>query len=625
MKRQVFYIAALLLCLQNISLAHARKQWTEKQAWDWQKKVGVIKGFNQAELPYPGMTQEEVIRKAHEIGLNSLRLWIPGKDTKEKIKNLRGIVEVCDKYGITVSPVLTVPVPDEYFSSNGKDARALKAMETYTKEMVGAFAKEKRVIMWDLWNEPGNIDFNPSNDMNRFIQHLRAIAKITEWAREMNPVQALTSSIFWRGDILERDANPTSKLCWEVEGMMDVHNLHNYDCAIDHKGYIQKMINALRQISNRPIVCTECLTRTNNSGLSRTFATFEKENVNFYLWGLYMNDANWSVPWHHSTYDPYAIPFHDLLRPDGTPIDARDVELIRNFKFTNGKDTDPGAEMTDQWNHERTWRWMANGPVKGKSFASPQDALDHLEKAKADGFNSLSVCFDYKVYKKDSKDFFLQIDQLLDAAGKAGMTVMPSLLTDEVAMQVDMADLVTYEHAIVSRYYKDGRILAWDLYFHPGEQDSDTKKVTELVRQLFREMRYTNPCQPLTATPYVRTKTFPKGFNHWEALLHGRRNGWNMLEYGGGANADLCYIVWKLSDLVSFSSEQSAAQTGWLKALAFRYGKPVFCTRWTPLDQKNADETIDNFSRSHVYWYQSGETAHVDATAFRFQTICTLH
>ena len=51
MKRTVFYIAVLLLCLQNISLTHARKQWTEKQAWAWQKKVGVIKGFNQAELP----------------------------------------------------------------------------------------------------------------------------------------------------------------------------------------------------------------------------------------------------------------------------------------------------------------------------------------------------------------------------------------------------------------------------------------------------------------------------------------------------------------------------------------------------------------------------------------------
>ena len=62
-----------------------------------------------------------------------------------------------------------------------------------------------------------------------------------------------------------------------------------------------------------------------------------------------------------------------------------------------------------------------------------------------------------------------------------------------------------------------------------------------------------------------------------------------------------------------------------LKALAFRYGKPVFCTSWKPVDQKNADETIDNFSRSHTYWYQAGETANVDAAAFRFRAICTPH
>lgn len=625
MKKSYTLIIVLLFCMQTAVQLFARKQWTEKQAWDWQKKVGVIKGFNQAELPYPGMTQEEVIKKAHEIGLNSLRLWIPGRDTKEKIVNLRGIIKLCEKYDMTVSPVLTVPIPDVYYSSNGTDEHALKSMETYTKEMVGAFAKEKRVIMWDLWNEPGNVDFNPSNDMNRFIQHLRAIAKITVWAREMNPVQALTSSIFWRDDILERDANQTSKLSWEVEGMMDVHNLHNYACSRDHKGYIQKMIHALRQISNRPIVSTECLTRTNNSGLSRTFATFEKENVNFYLWGLYINDANWSVAWNRSTYDPYDKPFHDLLRPDGVPIDARDIELIRNFNFANGKDTDPGAEMTDQWEHERIWRWMARGPIKGKRFASPQEAMALLEESKAKGFNSLNVHFDYNSYKNNADGFFQQIDRLLDAADKAGMTIMPSLLTDAEAMQASLQEIVIYEHAVVSRYYNDGRIQAWDLYFHPGEQDADTKKVTELVRQLFREMRYTFPSQPLTATPYVCAKSFPKGFNHRDALMHGRRNGWNMLEYKGGANADLCYLIWKLSDLVSFSSDQSAAQTGWLKALAFRYGKPVFCTSWKPVDQKNADETIDNFSRSNTYWYQAGETANVDAAAFRFRAICTPH
>jgi hypothetical protein len=626
LKRFSIFLTLSLLLGLTANVSYARKQWTEKQAWAWQKRVGTIKGFNQMELPYPGMPQEQVLQAAHNIGLNSLRLWIPGGNAKDQIANLRKVVELCKKYDMTVSPVLCVPVLEEFFSSNGTDAKALKVMENYTKEMVGAFAKEKRVILWDLWNEPGWSDgFNPSKDMDRFILHLRAIAKITEWAREMNPVQALSSSIFWRPDILNRDANPTSKLCWEVEGMMDVHNFHNYACSDDHKGYIQWMINVLKKISNRPLVCTECLTRPNNSGLARTFATFEKENTNFYLWGLYMNDANWSIRWSRSAYNPYESPFHDLLRPDGTPIDARDIELIRNFKFTNGKDSDPGAEMTDQWEHERTWRWMSIGPVKGKTFASAQEATEQMEAAKNAGFNSLNVKFSYNLYKENEEEFFKQIDKLLDEAGKAGITIMPSLLNDsEVSIAADK-DLVTYEQAIVNRYYNDGRIQAWDLYFHPGKELNDTQRITELIRQLFREMRYVYPNQPLTATPWVRSKNFPQDFDPQKAMVHGNRNGWNWLEYGGGANADLCYLIWKLSDLVSFSSDQSAAQTGWLKALAFRYGKPVFCTRWKPTDQKNADETLDNFSRSHIYWYQEEGTAHIDASAFHFKPICTPH
>lgn len=77
------------------------------------------------------------------------------------------------------------------------------------------------------------------------------------------------------------------------------------------------------------MVATECLTRTNGSGIARTFAAFSKYKVNFYIWGLYINDCNWEARWGRSTYDPYGPMFHNILYSDGTAYDSREIAMIK--------------------------------------------------------------------------------------------------------------------------------------------------------------------------------------------------------------------------------------------------------------------------------------------------------
>ena len=60
-------------------------------------------------------------------------------------------------------------------------------METYVKDIVGMFANDSRVLMWDMWNEPV-INSTSSDTM---------LPLVFEWARSMNPIQPLTSSV-WR-------------------------------------------------------------------------------------------------------------------------------------------------------------------------------------------------------------------------------------------------------------------------------------------------------------------------------------------------------------------------------------------------------------------------------------------
>ena len=70
----------------------AREQWTEEQAWAWQKEVGVIKGFNEPYPAYPDMSRTEVLQKAHEAGLNSVRFWVRGNTAEEQIEYIQILV-----------------------------------------------------------------------------------------------------------------------------------------------------------------------------------------------------------------------------------------------------------------------------------------------------------------------------------------------------------------------------------------------------------------------------------------------------------------------------------------------------------------------------------------------------
>ena len=621
MKKIIYIVLSMLLVGGTLPL-QARKQWTEKQAWAWEKKVGVIKGFNQPE-PTPGQTLEDIYAKAKETGLNSVRMWIGGRTADDQIKQLRKYIEIAKKYDMMLSPVLCLPVSQEFIKSKGKDEASLLAMKEHTKKMIGAFANEECVISWDLWNEPGCANFGLAPD-EQFYFSLDAIAKIAEWAYEMNPKQAITSSIFWRNDLVYGDS-PLAKRAREVEAMMDVHNFHNYSCAInsDDQGKdVEKEIAYLREIGNRPIICTECLTRDNNSGLSRTFAAFAKNNIHFYIWGLYLCDANWTIRWGRSAYDPYDPGFHNLFRPDGEPIDARDMDLIRNYTFTNGVSTDIGAEYTDKWDSQRAWRWMSTGPVKGKVTGNVKEALKWLDSHEANTFNSLNVKLDYESYTADQNEFFAMFEAVLAVADKKGITVLPTLLCDD-DLKSSNEDLAKYEAQVLRRYKSDARIQAWDLYYHPGEKCTDKARLEELTHLLFRYARFEFPNQPVMSTPMVKVKPFEKNFNYHDAFLHGRRNGWNMMTYEGGATAELCALIWKLSDVIAFSSNQSAGQTGWIKAVAYRYSRPIFCTQWEPTDASNATETLDNFARSHVFWYQKGNTQLPNLSDFKFRLVGT--
>jgi hypothetical protein len=443
------------------------------------------------------------------------------------------------------------------------------------------------------------------------MHDLRLVKAAFEWAREMSPTQPLTvSAYFFHGHATEK---PSERA--EVMAMADVHNFHLYDCSREQMQGIEDMVAALKKISDRPIVCTECLARPRGDSFSRILPAFSKHQIHWYNWGLHACDAHWGVSWKISTFDPYEPWFHDVLHPDGTPYDWREVEMIRNFRFAKpGEETDPGVEVTDRWLKERAWKWVNIGPVRGCTYLpkteSPPAAMQaDLARLQAAGCDSLRVPLDYAAWKENPQQFRKRVDAILACANRHGMTVMPVLLTDADG-EHPVEELAKYVSATVKAFGRDPRIYGWDLYSRPGGTGLARDKAEALLREAFRAARFEFPGQPLTATPAVRVEKFPADFDYRASLGHQTGGGgWNKIKGQGTADPKLCAYVWRLSDVLAFPSDMGMPETGWLLSVANRYGRPVLCTEWSPPDDASAQETLKHFAAHHVRWYAASSTA----------------
>src|SRR5262249_3188608 len=84
-----------------------------------------------------------------------------------------------------------------------KDAAQYPRLEAYVRGVVGKFAKDERILGWDVWNEPDNVNdgsYNAGDPPNKVELVLALLPRAFQWAREAGATQPLTSGV-WRGDM----------------------------------------------------------------------------------------------------------------------------------------------------------------------------------------------------------------------------------------------------------------------------------------------------------------------------------------------------------------------------------------------------------------------------------------
>jgi hypothetical protein len=202
-------------------------------------------------------------------------------------------------------------------------------LRDYVKGIMHYFANDRRVLAWDLFNEPDNL--NPASyaglelDNKVDLSH-RLLIKAFEWAREVKPRQPITTGI-WRGHDGWAEPSPIFQF---MLANSDFITFHNYGGADDFARQIEEM----RAAYNRPLMCTEYLARGHGSTFDPHLGIMKRYRVGAYNWGLVDGKSQTKYPWStwqdFSTSEP-AVWHHDIFHPDGSPYAQAEVDYIREL------------------------------------------------------------------------------------------------------------------------------------------------------------------------------------------------------------------------------------------------------------------------------------------------------
>ncbi len=200
-------------------------------------------------------------------------------------------------------------------------------LEAYGRSVVSAFRADARVLGWDVWNEPDNLNggsYGGSEPPDKLDRVLDLLPRAFDWVRAAGPAQPLTSPL-WQGDWTSPDRlGPVQRV--QVD-RSDVLSFHCYDPP----AAFERAVAALRRYG-RPLLCTEYMARPRGSTVQAILPVARRDGVAAFAWGLVAGKTQTILPWdtwqHAATVAP-TVWFHDLLRPDGRPYDEAEAATLR--------------------------------------------------------------------------------------------------------------------------------------------------------------------------------------------------------------------------------------------------------------------------------------------------------
>ena len=347
--KRILLSVLLVVALSSAFAQKARSVWTKQQAFEWYDQRPWLRGsdfipstaINQLEMwqasTFDTATIDRELGYAESIGLNCMRVFLHHlawqQDPQGFKDRINQYLSIADRHGIITMFVFfddcwnptykagKQPEPKLGIHNSGwvrdpgelyyQEPKLIDTLERYVKDVMTAFKDDKRILLWDLYNEPGNSGYKSKS--------LPLLTKVFTWGRQVNPSQPLSSGI-WNKELNELNTYQLAN--------SDVITYHDYNPVDVH----QHTIDTLKPYG-RPLLCTEYMARPRNSTFATVMPMLKKNFVTAINWGLVEGKTNTKYAW--DTPMPNGgepkLWFHEIFKKDGTPYRPEETALIKEL------------------------------------------------------------------------------------------------------------------------------------------------------------------------------------------------------------------------------------------------------------------------------------------------------
>jgi len=355
-----------------------KERWTKEQAWEWWNERPWLVGCNFVPSQSPVLsiwkddtleemlpTLESELALAASIGFNTVRISFPFNswyyEREICLDRIDRVLSLFAKHGLSVMPVLysdcvsfgrpekieiARPAPGHGHYDVGchggrknsphivppKDAKGWilwdeeeyrPVCEEYLRDIFARFGKDARIIIWDMWNEPGN-----SKRESMSIPYLKRAFEI---AREYDPIQPLTAGVWTYpreyGIDPAIDVSPIQRVALDLS---DIVTFHDYEALPRDLAIVNKLSE-----EGRPMANTEWLHRILDNTVFDILPVYHERKIGSYNWGLVAGYSQHYLPWEWLKASRPELDYsrwqHDLFRGDHTPYDPAEIELIKKL------------------------------------------------------------------------------------------------------------------------------------------------------------------------------------------------------------------------------------------------------------------------------------------------------
>ena len=383
-----FHISTFSHCEAQTASAPRTGPWTKEKAWEWYSKQPWIRGCNYMPASAANRVDQwqalgseerfaEVERElalAEEIGFNAMRIIVEVQGFGVWLADHDGFMErferyltILDRHKMRACVLLgndcmrpkefwkmPTPGPQKFdwgyhggrkMSQHGSfpdaigyspvdDPELAPKFYAMCEELMTKYRADRRILMWNLWNEPGN--------SNRGDITAPQMKKLFELAWRIDPVQPRAADLWSTFGVRGKDERKKRVEAWAGE----LSDVISYHCYGDYEAQV-RAIAFLKRRYGRPMFNTEWLHRINHNDVQTAYPLYCLEKIGCFCWGFVAGKYQTYEPWEglwkleeqgkadHLDFTRWQ---HDLIRPSMRPYDPKEIKLIKRFNnLADGK------------------------------------------------------------------------------------------------------------------------------------------------------------------------------------------------------------------------------------------------------------------------------------------------